>query len=115
MDETRLRRLQFLQRLFGGVARRTDLGLGALSLGDIAVNDHEAAIGHRIAAYLDDASIGPGVLEAQFLADRIEAATQLRLNVGIAELAASGEEADVVGIARLLRQEVVGNVKNPLE
>jgi len=42
------------------------------------------------------------MLGAQFPADRLKAAAQLRLDVGIAEFAAPGEKTDVVGIARPL-------------
>src|SRR5215469_7704878 len=54
MEETSLRCLQFLQRLLGGVPRSADLGLRALALGDIAVDQYKAAARHRVAAYLDD-------------------------------------------------------------
>jgi hypothetical protein len=38
VEHAGLRRLQLLQRLFGCVARRADLGLGALPFGDVAVD-----------------------------------------------------------------------------
>src|SRR6516162_4473900 len=104
MDEARLRGLQFLQGALGGVARGADLDLCTLSLGDRGVIDYKAAAGHRIPAHLDDAPVGPRVLGAQFLADRLKAATQLRLDVGIAKFAAPGEKADVVGVGRPLSE-----------
>ena len=60
-------------RGFGGVARRADLRLGALALGDVAVDQHEAAVRHRVAADLDDPAVRAGSLEAQFLVDRVRA------------------------------------------
>jgi hypothetical protein len=55
------------------------------------------------------------VLEAQLLAEPFETATQLRLDVGAAELAAPGEEADIVGIAQPLCEQRVGQVEDALE
>src|SRR5947209_1611585 len=67
------------------------------------------------AAHLDDAPVGAGVLEAQFLIDRFETAVEFRLDVGATEFATPGEEADVVSIAQPLRQQRVGQVEDPLE
>src|SRR5712671_3388123 len=105
MQEARLRRLQFLQCALGGVARRADLLLGALALGDVAVDRHETAARHRIAAYLDNAPIGPHPFETQLLVGSLEPSAELRRDALGAEFAALGEEADVVGIARTLGQE----------
>src|SRR5215469_2797961 len=43
MDEAGLRRLELAQRSLGGVARRPDLGLGALALSDVADDQYKAA------------------------------------------------------------------------
>src|SRR5262249_10397423 len=83
--------------------------------GDIAVDDHEAAARHRVAAYLNDVPVGPGVFEAQFLAERFEAAAQLRLDVLGAEFAALSEYPDVIGIAQALSQQRVRQIEDPLE
>ena len=53
-----LRRLQFVQGPLGGVARRADLGLGTLALGDVAVDQHNTAARYRVAAHLDDRPSG---------------------------------------------------------
>jgi hypothetical protein len=115
VQQARLRRLQFLQRFFGGVARRADLGLGALALGDVAVDRDEPAARYRIAAYLDNAPVGPRALEAQLLVGRFEPSAQFRRDALGAEFAALGKKADVVGIARPLDQQRVGQVEDPLE
>ena len=67
LDQTGLRRLQVAQGRLGGVARRADLGLRPLALGDVAVDQHEAAVRHRVAPHFDDPAVRPGALEAQFL------------------------------------------------
>ena len=115
LDQIGLRRLQVAIGGFGGVAGRADLGLRPLALGDVAVDQHEAAIGHRVAANLDDPAIWSRALEAQFLVGVFEAAAEFRLDVVGAELAAFGEDAEVVGIARALGQKRVGQVEQLLE
>src|SRR5262249_12011363 len=105
MDEAGLCRLQFLQGPLGGVARRADLGLGALALGDVAVNHHKATARHRVAPYFDNTPVGSDVLKARFLAEPFKTAVQLRLDVGAAILAAPGKEADIFGIRKTLRQQ----------
>src|SRR4029077_6342888 len=99
-----LRRLQFLQCALGGVARRVDLQFRALALGDVAVNRHETAARYRVAAYLDNAPVGPRALEAQLLVGRFEPSADFRRDALGAEFAALGQEADVVGVARPLYQ-----------
>jgi hypothetical protein len=76
-----------------------DLGLAALALGYIAVDEHEPAVRHRIAADFDDPAIRARSLEAQFLVSIFEAAAEFRLDVVGTELAAIGQDAKVVGIA----------------
>jgi hypothetical protein len=60
-------------------------------LGDVAVDHHKPAARHRVAPHFDDAPVGPGVLEARFLAESFETAVQLRLDLGAAILATPGE------------------------
>ncbi len=115
VQEARLRRLQLLQCALGGVARRADLLLRALAFGDVAVDRHETAARYGIAAYLDNAPVGPRALEAQLLISLSKAAAEFRRDALGAEFAALGEEVDVVGIARPLRQQRVGQIEDPLE
>jgi hypothetical protein len=85
-----------------------------LPLGDVAINHHKTGARHRVAAHLDDAAVGPGVLETQFLIDRGEAAAQFRI-VLRAEFATLGEGAKAIGIGGPLLQERVGQVEDALE
>src|SRR6516164_7200986 len=100
---------------FGGVASRSDLGLGSLALRDVAVDQHKAAARHRVAAHLDDTPVGPRVLEAQFLVDRLQAPRDLHLDVDATELAALGEGAQVIGVSRARRHKLVGHIEDLLE
>src|SRR6202022_4107260 len=88
VQQAGLRRLQFLQCALGGVARRADFLLSTPAFGDVAVNYHEAAARHGVAAHLDDPAVGPRVLEAQFLVDRFEAPAEFRRDAVRAEFAA---------------------------
>src|SRR5207245_10379128 len=95
--------------------RGADLLLGALAFGDVAVDRHETAARYRIAAYLDNAPIGPRALEAQLLVSRFEPPAEFRRDALGTEFATFGEEADVVGISRTLGQERVGQIEDSLE
>ena len=57
-------------------------------LGDVAVDQHEAATRHRIAAHLDDAAVGPRAFEAHFPPGIFDGAAQLRFEIGRDVLAA---------------------------
>ena len=74
VEQAGLRRLQFLQRALGGVARRADLGLGALALGDVAVDQHDPAARHRVAAHLDDPAVRARPLEPTIASRRVPTA-----------------------------------------
>ena len=115
MQEAGLCRLQLAQCPLGGVARRPDLFFGALPLGDIGVDHDKAAARHRVAPHLDDTTVGSRVLEAQFPAELLEAAAQLRFDVVAAVFAAPGEKPYVVGIRKTFRQEGLGQIEDPLK
>jgi len=66
LDQARLCRLQLTKRDFGSVARRVDPLLCPLALGDVAVDQHEAAARNRVAANLQYAPVGPRPLEPAF-------------------------------------------------
>jgi len=114
VQQAGLRRLQLAECPLGGVTRRVDLFLGALPLGDVTVDDYEPAPRHGIAAHLDNASVGARVLEAQFLVDRLETAAEFRRDALGAEFAALGEETEIIGIVRAIRQQRVGKLEDPL-
>src|SRR3984893_7461216 len=85
-----------------------------LSLGDFAVDKHEAATGHRIAAHLDDPAVWPRPFEAHFAADIFDGAAQLRFEIGRV-LAAVSEIAEILGRARPPREEGVRQIEHLLE
>ena len=65
--------------------------------------------------HLDDAPVRPSALGQPLGAEIFLIAAQFSLDIDRAELAASDEVADIVGIARPLRQQRVGQVKHLLE
>ena len=81
MDQIGLDRLQFAERRLRRVPRRPNFRLRVLALGHIAINQHEAAARHRVAAHLDDAAVRTGPLEAHFPLGIFDAAAQLSLEV----------------------------------
>src|SRR6516225_3657287 len=89
-------RLQFLQRSLGGVARGADLGLGALPLGDVAVDQHNPATRHRVAAHLDDPAIRARPLVRPLRPDTLRQPTHFGLDVDRAVFAMRGEEANKI-------------------
>src|ERR1700730_2725202 len=114
LDQTGLCRLQIAQRRLGRVSRCANRLLGMLSLGDVAVDKHEAATGHRIAAHLDDPTVWPRPFEAHFAAGIFEGAAQLRFEIGRV-LAAVSEIAEILGPARPPREEGVRQLEHLLE
>ena len=114
MDQARLRDLQLAQCRLGGVSRRADGFLGALALGDVGIDQHKAAARHRVAAHLDDPAVGPRALEAHLPSGVFDGAAQLRFEIGRV-LAAVSEIAEILGIARPLRQEGVRQIEHLLE
>src|SRR5262249_38165144 len=97
MNQIGLRRLQLAERLFGSLAGSMDFGLGPLTLGDVAINDDNPAAGHRIAPGFNNSAIGPDALETQLPLRILDAAAQLRFEVGRAELAALGKITEEIG------------------
>src|SRR5262249_12741078 len=76
---------------------------------------HEAAARHRVAAYLDDATVWPRTLEPHFPPGIVEAAAQLLFEIGRDVLAAVSEIAEIFGKARPIYQEGVRELKHLLE
>jgi len=97
--------LSYAKGRFGGIPGSTDFSFRAFAFGDVAVNEDEAAIWHRIPANLDNPAIGPCPFSAEFLVGVFEATVEFRLDVVGAEFATFGEDAEVVGIARTFGQE----------
>ena len=81
-----------------------DLGLAALALGDVAVDENEPTIGNGVSPNLDDTAIWARPFIAEFLVGVFETAAEFRLDVFGAELAAFGEYTDIIGVAWTLDQ-----------
>ena len=88
--------------------------LGALALGDVGIDQHEAAARYRVPAHLDDAAVGPRALEAHLPPGVFDGAAQLRFEIGRV-LAAVSEIAEILGIARPPREEGVRQIEHLLE
>src|SRR5215471_7022902 len=114
-DEARLRRLQFLQRFLGGVARCADFGLGALPLGDVAVDQHNPAARYRVAAHLDDPAIRARPLGRPLRPDLLRQPAHLRFDIDRAVFAMRSEIADKIADARPLGEKRIGQFQDPLE
>ena len=97
-----------LQRRLGGVACGADLRLGTPALGDVAVDQDEAAAGNCVAAYFDHCPIGPRALKPQLAIRVFEAAGELGFDVLRAKFAAFGQQAEVVGIGRAFGKLCLG-------
>src|SRR5437868_2646123 len=63
LDKTRLGSLEVAKGCFSGVAGGTDLSFGAFALGDVAVNEDKAAIGHRVVTNFEDPVVWTRALE----------------------------------------------------
>src|SRR5215831_17210422 len=83
---------------------------GLLPVGDVGVDQHEAAAGNRIPTHLDDAAIGPRALDAQLLPGVFVGAAQLSFEIGrvIAPISKIAEE---LGIAWPSCKEGVRQIK----
>src|SRR5262249_28904601 len=68
-------------RARGGVACVTDLSLGALPLGDLAVDQHHSAARYRIAAHLDDPAIRARPLGRPLRPDLFRQPAHLRFDI----------------------------------
>ncbi len=115
LDQARLRGLQLAERPLGGVAGGMDLGLGALALGDVAVDQHKAADRHRVVPHLDDPPIGAGALGRPLGADDFGQPAHFRLDIDRTVLAMRGKITDILGKVRTLGQHLVGQVEDLLE
>ena len=83
LHQAGLRCFQVGERLFGRVAGGADFRLGALAFGDVAEDQHKAAARHRVAPHLDDPAVGPGALEARFLAGVFDIAADFGFEFGL--------------------------------
>src|SRR5216117_3412202 len=89
LDQASLRRLQLAERRLGSVTRSSDLGLGALTFGDVAVDHDKSAARHRVVAHLKNSAVRAGAFIAVMPVGILGKAVQLGLGVGRgAELAA---------------------------
>src|SRR5215469_15207390 len=105
MQQARLCRLQFPQRLFGGIPCLADLDLSALPLGDVAVNQHKTATRHRVTTHLDDPPVWSRALEAHVSGGIFDGAAQLLFEIGRAIFASIDEITKILSVARPLGEE----------
>ena len=66
MHQSVLSRLQVAQCLFGSVSCQANRFLSALTLGDVGIDQHKAAVRHRVPPDLDDPAIGTRAFVAHF-------------------------------------------------
>jgi hypothetical protein len=103
MDEAGLSRLQLLQ---GALAvSRADLGLGALALGDVTINQYNAPARHRIAAHLDDSAVRARPLGRPLCSDPFRQPPHLGFDIDCAEFTMRSEEADEIANTRPLGEQ----------
>src|SRR5262249_56268102 len=79
----------------GGAWRGADRRFGSLPLGNVAVNHHNAAIRHRVVPHFNDRAIRARSLELIMFVEASLQAIDFGLGVGLAELAALREIANV--------------------
>ena len=79
------------------------------------VDQHEAAVRHRVAADLDYLPIRAGSFEAQFLVSVLETAAEFRLDVDGYRIRPARQDTEIFSIARTLGQKSFGKVSNLLE
>src|SRR5215471_17480717 len=115
MDQARLSHLQIAQRGLGCVSRRSDGLLSALALGDVGINQDEAAARHGIATHLNDAAVGPRALVAHLQPGVVDRAAELRFEIGRDELAPISEIAEILGTSRPSSEEGLRELNQLLE
>src|SRR5215831_16163278 len=115
MNQARLRCLQIAQRGLGGVSCGADRLLGPFALGDVGVDQHEAAARHRAAANFNDAPVRSGALEAQFPVGVLKTPVQFPFDVVGPELAAFDKNANIFDIGRAFCDHLIGQVQDRLE
>jgi hypothetical protein len=115
LDQPVLGPVQISERRLGRVARRADLFLGALALGDVAVVDDDPAARHRVRPHLDDAAVGPRALGRILCAGRFDQPAHFGFDIDLAVLAMRREMANVVAEVRPLGQQTVGQIEKLLE
>src|SRR3954453_10450599 len=115
MDQACLRGLQLAKSSLGCVARRPNLSFGPLPFGDVAVDQHKAAAGHRVVSHLDYAPVWTGTLDRPLPSDILGNAVPFGLDIDGAELAALGKITEILLIAAPFRQQLIGYVKDFLK
>ena len=87
LDQAVLRGPQINQRLLGSILGNANSFLGTLTLRDIGIDQHEAAVGYWIAADLDNAAIGANPFVTHFAPHIFDAPRELHLEISRIELA----------------------------
>jgi len=106
-------RFQVVVSGFGGVPCGVDFGLRPLALGDVAVDQHKTAAGHRVVAYFEHPAVRPRALERVVPTGILGVAAKLGLRVGrCAELAALRQISHEVGVGVWLDEERIRQVED---
>ena len=92
-----------------------DAPLGALALGDVAVDRHEPAARQRVVADLQHGAVGPDPLGGVVQVDVAGDAGDEGLDIDVAVLAAPRQVADEIRIGRLAGEEIGRQVEHLLE
>src|SRR5690242_12168052 len=111
LDQAGLRGLQITIGRLCCVTRGPYFRLAALSLSDVREDQHEAAVRHWVATYLDHPTVWPRALIAVGLAGVGDQLSDLFRSIDIhPEVATRCEEAEVLLIGAMLLEKVVGQV-----
>ena len=86
-------------------SRGTDRHFRPPALGDVAIDQDEAATWYGVAPHFDHRAVGARALKPQLAISVLEPAGQLGFDVAGAELASLGQHAKIVSIRRPCRQD----------
>src|SRR5215469_1957329 len=107
LDQTGLGGFEIAISRFGSLPSGVNFGLRPFALGDVAVNNHDAAIRHRVIPNFNNRAIRARALELIMFVEAFPQAFDFGLRVGLAELAALSEIADVLVEAMTLSEIIV--------
>src|SRR5262249_17396299 len=116
LDQVGLGGLQVAQGGFGGVACCTDFLLATLSLSDVTVKKHEAAVRHRVTADFDHSAIRPSSLIAIGMAGAGDQLINLLNRIDTRpKIAARRKEVKVLLISAMLFEKGIRQVQDFLK
>src|SRR5215469_12646595 len=107
LDQTGLGGFEIAIGCFGSVPSGVNFGLRPFAFGNVAVNQHNAAIRHRVVPHFNDRAIWARSLELIMFVEASLQAIDFGLGVGLAELAALREIANVFVEAMTLGEDIL--------